>query len=127
MMFCFAGVIHTNEVLDRETQTHYWLTVYAQDRGTIPLSSYVEVLVEVEDVNDNVPQTIQPVYYPSIMENSPEETSVERLQAFDLDDTKNNQITYSISSGNPQGFFIIDRNTGMYLYTRACFKYRHGF
>ena len=108
----FSGNIRTTEVLDRETQSYYWLTIFAQDRGTIPLSSMVEVLIEVEDINDNVPQTIEPVYYSGVMENSPEGTSVVKLQAIDLDDSRNNRLTYEINSGNPQGFFQIDHATG---------------
>ena len=34
------GVIRTNERLDRETQSLYWLTVYAQDSGAVPLFRY---------------------------------------------------------------------------------------
>jgi hypothetical protein len=37
------GVVRTNEILDRETQRLYWLTVYAQDRGAVPLFSTIEV------------------------------------------------------------------------------------
>ena len=102
------------EILDRETQSHYWLTIYAQDHGTVPLSSMVEVLIDVEDVNDNVPQTIEPVYYPGVMENSPEGTSVVKLEAYDQDESRNNRINYEITSGNPQGFFRINHLTGLF-------------
>ena len=37
------GVIRTNERLDRETQSLYWLTVYAQDSGAVPLFRYRSV------------------------------------------------------------------------------------
>ena len=36
------GVIRTNERLDRETQSLYWLTVYAQDSGAVPLFRYLD-------------------------------------------------------------------------------------
>jgi len=107
-------MIYTREILDRETQPFYWLTVYAQDSGMIPLSSFTEVYIEVDDVNDNIPQTPEPVYYPTVMENSPEGTSVFQLDATDLDDTANGALTYEIVSGNPQGFFAISRTTGMH-------------
>lgn len=43
-MFVFvAGTIRTLSMLDYETKTHYWLTVYAQDHGVVPLYSSVEV------------------------------------------------------------------------------------
>lgn len=104
--------MRTNAVLDRETTSRYWLTIFARDKGTVPRSSYVEVYVEVQDVNDNTPQTQEPVYYPTIPENSPEATSVIKLQATDQDSSSNNQIQYAISSGNPQGFFAIDSTSG---------------
>ena len=108
----FTGIIRTHSVLDRESQPQYWLRVVACDRGTVPLCSTVEVLVEVEDVNDNVPQTELPVYSPSVPENSVPGVSVVKLEASDLDDSKNNQLTYAITSGNPQGFFSIHEQSG---------------
>jgi len=59
----------------------------------------------------NRPQTVEPVYYPSVAENSAEGTEVIRLEAFDHDVT-NGALTYDITSGNPQAFFAIDRITG---------------
>ena len=109
-------MIRTNEILDRESQQFYWLTVYAQDRGAVPQHSRVEVLITVEDVNDNVPQTRQPVYYPAIQENSPPDTSVVKLTAYDLDDEVSQKLTYTITAGNPQGFFKIDQQTGEWSY-----------
>ncbi|ELT99375.1 hypothetical protein CAPTEDRAFT_129407, partial [Capitella teleta] len=106
------GVIRTHGILDRESQAHYWLRVVACDRGTVPLCSTVEVLVEVEDLNDNVPQTEFPVYEPMVPENSDAGHSVVNLEARDADDSKNNQLTYSIVSGDPQGFFSIDEKSG---------------
>ena len=115
-LFLISGIVRTNAVLDRETTSRYWLTIYARDKGTVPRSSYVEVYVEVQDVNDNTPQTQDPVYYPSVPENSPEGTSVIKLVATDMDSSSNNQVRYAISSGNPQGFFTIDTSTGKYIF-----------
>ncbi|XP_064201137.1 protocadherin Fat 1-like isoform X1 [Anguilla rostrata] len=108
-----SGVIRTEELLDHETAPHYWLTVYATDRGAVPLSSFVEVFVEVEDVNDNAPQTSEPVYYPSVAENSPKDVSVIRVEAFDPDTRSGDRLSYRITSGNPQGFFAINPKTGL--------------
>lgn len=117
---CFSsfslGVIETSDRLDRESTSHYWLTVYATDQGVVPLSSFTEIYIEVEDVNDNAPQTSEPVYYPEVMENSPKDVSVVQIEAFDPDSSSNDKLTYKITSGNPQGFFSIHPKTGMYLY-----------
>ncbi|XP_075052740.1 protocadherin Fat 1 isoform X1 [Mixophyes fleayi] len=107
------GIIRTADILDRETTSHYWLTVYATDRGVVPLSSFIEIYIEIEDVNDNAPQTSEPVYYPEVMENSPRDLSVVQITAFDPDSSSNDKLTYKISSGNPQGFFAINPMTGL--------------
>lgn len=116
LSFFAAGWIVTNKVLDRETHSSYWLTVYARDRAAVPRSSWCSVLIELLDVNDNIPQTFEPAYYPSVTENSPDGTSVIQLQARDLDADGGGGggggITYEIAGGNPQGFFRINRHSG---------------
>lgn len=108
-----TGVIETSDRLDRESTSHYWLTVYATDQGVVPLASFIEIYIGVEDVNDNAPQTSEPVYYPEVMENSPKDVSVVQIEAFDPDSSSNDRLTYKITSGNPQGFFSIHPKTGM--------------
>ncbi|KAM8841936.1 protocadherin Fat 1a isoform 9-T12 [Synchiropus picturatus] len=108
-----TGVIRTQELLDHETTPHYWLTVYAMDRGVVPLSAFVEVFIEVQDVNDNAPQASEPVYYPSVMENSPKDVSIIQIEAVDPDARASDKLAYKISSGNPQGFFAINAKTGL--------------
>ncbi|XP_069049414.1 protocadherin Fat 1 isoform X3 [Lepisosteus oculatus] len=108
-----TGIIRTEELLDHETTSRYWLTVYATDQGVVPLSSFIEVYIEVQDVNDNAPQTAKPVYYPSVMENSLKDVSIIQIEAFDPDSNSSDKLTYKITSGNPQGFFTINPKTGL--------------
>ncbi|XP_069495463.1 protocadherin Fat 3 isoform X2 [Ambystoma mexicanum] len=108
-----TGVIYTADVLDRETTQSYWLSVYATDRGVVPLYSTIEIYIEVEDVNDNAPLTSEPIYYPVVMENSPKDVSVLQIQAQDPDSTSNEKLSYRITSGNPQNFFAINSKTGL--------------
>lgn len=117
------GIIRTQELLDHETTPHYWLTVYAMDRGVVPLSAFVEVYVEVQDVNDNAPQASEPVYYPSVMENSPKDVSIIQIEALDPDAKSSDKLSYKITSGNPQGFFAINSKTGK---TAVAFEGRFG-
>ncbi|KPP63537.1 hypothetical protein Z043_118198 [Scleropages formosus] len=108
-----SGVIYTTDILDRETKDSYWLTVYATDHGVVPLYTAIEVYIQVEDVNDNAPLTSEPVYHPSVMENSPKDVSVVQIQAQDPDATATgDRLSYRISSGNPQNFFAIHSKTG---------------
>lgn len=82
------------------------------DRGVVPLSASVEVYVQVLDVNDNAPQTSEPVYYPSVMESSPKDVSIIQINAVDPDAKASDKLTYRITSGNPQGFFAVNAKTG---------------
>lgn len=114
-------MIYTRQSLDRETQMHYWLTVYAQDMGLVPLSSMAEIYIEIDDVNDNAPQTENPVYYTTVLEGSAVHTSVLQLVAYDLDELSSNHIVYDITSGSAQEFFAINRTTGI----TECLHYLH--
>lgn len=71
------------------------------------------VSAQVEDVNDNAPLTSDPIYHPTIMENSPKDVSVIRIQAQDPDLTAiPSRLSYRITAGNPQNFFSINPKTG---------------
>lgn len=78
-----------------------------------------QVYIEVLNENDNVPLSDEAVYYPSIPEESPEGRSVLQIHATDNDKDPNQQITYKIISGNPEGFFTINSATGKLYYTSA--------
>ncbi|XP_062443263.1 protocadherin Fat 2 [Rhea pennata] len=108
-----TGIIRTIGPLDREGTSHYWLTVLALDLGTIPLSAATEIYIEVTDMNDNPPEMSRPVFYASVMENSPPNTSVLQLDALDPDFSSEGKLTFHILSGNPQGLFTINSITGL--------------
>lgn len=102
--------------------------MYATDHGVVPLYTTIEVYIEVEDVNDNAPLTSEPIYYPAVMENSPKDVSVIQIQAQDPDSSTNEKLTYRITSGNPQNFFVINPKTGNKILLPCCgrkmqFKY----
>ncbi|XP_059483774.1 fat-like cadherin-related tumor suppressor homolog isoform X2 [Neocloeon triangulifer] len=106
------GNISTLAVLDRESKRSYWLTVMAQDHGVVPLHSRIEVYVEVVNVNDNTPLTLQPVYYPSIPENSPAGQEVITLEARDDDlEDQPPPLLFRITAGNAESFFTIENGT----------------
>ncbi|OWA49788.1 Fat-like cadherin-related tumor suppressor-like protein [Hypsibius exemplaris] len=107
------GTIRTGVTFDRETQEHYWLKILARDTAAVPKYSVLFVYVKIGDVNDNCPMTVEPIYYTSVPENSPPDTVVARLAAFDLDSSSSFQPSYRITAGNPQGFFVINEKTGL--------------
>lgn len=100
-------MIRTTARLDRESKSFYWLTVFARDQAAVPLSSSVDVFVEVLDRNDNHPRPSKPIYFASVVENSPSGTLVQKISAVDPDSGGNGQLRYRISRGDPQNFFQI--------------------
>lgn len=74
--------------------------------------AFFQVYIEVVNENDNVPLSEEPVYYPSIQEDSPSGSLVLQIRATDKDKDPNQKITYKITSGNPEGFFSINSTTG---------------
>lgn len=72
----------------------------------------LQVYVEVENINDNVPLSLEPVYYSHIMENSPPDTPIVQVIAYDSDGQASPNITYTISAGNADELFKIHKTTG---------------
>ncbi|XP_064481302.1 fat-like cadherin-related tumor suppressor homolog isoform X2 [Ornithodoros turicata] len=107
------GDLRTSAVLDCEAKSHYWITVVAQDRAAVPLMSRLEMYIEVNDVNDNVPLTRESAYNPSVAENSLEGTVVVQLDAFDLDNSPGQKLSFAISAGDPHRHFQIDPESGL--------------
>ncbi|KAM5172175.1 protocadherin Fat 2 [Mantella aurantiaca] len=108
-----TGSIRTEAPLDRESITRYWLTIYATDLGSVPLFSIAEVYIEVTDVNDNIPQFSKVVFYASVLENSPPNVSVLQLDATDADSISAGKLSFQFLSGNSQGLFALNPNTGL--------------
>ncbi|XP_028574146.2 protocadherin Fat 2 [Podarcis muralis] len=113
-----TGTIFTTGPLDRESNSHYWLTVLAVDRGSVPLSSVVDIYIEVADVNDNPPQMSRPIFYASVMENSPANTSILQVEATDPDSGSQGKLTFHIINENHNRFFAINPVTGL-IYTTS--------
>ena len=85
----------------------------ARDTAVVPKSSVLFVYINIGDVNDNRALTAEPIYYTTVPENSPADSVVARLEAFDPDSSANTLPTFKITSGNPQGFFTINDKTGV--------------
>ncbi|CAI5652150.1 unnamed protein product [Oreochromis niloticus] len=103
------------KVLDREKQSVIKLILLAIDGGTPPKSGSMTIIVNVLDINDNPPVFSQMLYKVTIHENVNIGTSIITLNATDLDDGKNGQISYSfmeIDEGKQTDVFSIDEQTG---------------
>ncbi|XP_045063916.1 protocadherin alpha-4 isoform X15 [Coregonus clupeaformis] len=86
--------------LDRESASHYNVTIAATDEGTPPLSSTSVITVHVSDVNDNAPHFSEPVINVYVKENSEVGDVIKTVSAVDADVNENSQVTYSFLESN---------------------------
>uniref|UniRef100_A0A3Q4AGZ4 Cadherin domain-containing protein n=1 Tax=Mola mola TaxID=94237 RepID=A0A3Q4AGZ4_MOLML len=103
------------KALDREQQAVHNLILTAVDGGKPARSGTVSIIVHVLDTNDNAPTFNKANYDLKIMENSPIGSLVINLNATDLDEGSNSDITYSYSlytSEKTQETFNLNPSTG---------------
>ncbi|XP_061786397.1 protocadherin alpha-C2-like [Nerophis lumbriciformis] len=101
--------------LDREQQAEHNIILTAVDGGKPPRSGTVSIIVHVLDTNDNAPLFNESIYSVKIIENSPIGSLVIDLNATDLDEGSNCDLTYSYSLYTPektQETFHLNPTTG---------------
>ncbi|XP_075020105.1 protocadherin alpha-6-like [Calonectris borealis] len=101
--------------LDRETMPVHRLVLTASDGGRPSLTGTMELVISVLDANDNAPQFNQSVYKVQLPENTDGGTLVIRVNATDLDEGTNRNISYSLQHLFPQdgrAVFGIDGKSG---------------
>ncbi|KAG9491005.1 hypothetical protein GDO78_006387 [Eleutherodactylus coqui] len=81
--------------LDREEKAEHKLILTAIDGGEPPRSGTTQIAVIVLDINDNAPVFDQSNYKISVFENIPLNTVIIRLNATDVDEGANGEISYS--------------------------------
>nr|CAD7198728.1 unnamed protein product [Timema douglasi] len=136
------GTLSVTGNVDRETRDSYSFQVMAQDGGPIKdrKRSVVDVEVNVLDVNDNAPSfynydhilqkfsraeegshalenpLLVPIYYASVLENSPPGTVVSKVSANDSDfpGNGNGLLLFNIPYGSDGGdVFAVDSKEGI--------------
>lgn len=95
-----TGEITLNQTLDHETKASHPLVVTATDHGSPPLTSSVDVMVTVTDVNDNAPLFPKSLYNCTVAENLASGVAVCYVTASDADSGANGQLLYSIVTGD---------------------------
>ncbi|XP_048386187.2 neural-cadherin isoform X1 [Stegostoma tigrinum] len=96
------GKIYARKKLDREERSIWRFLVLATDENGEGLTGFSDVIVEVLDVNDNLPLFLcafDGCFIGYVSENSPADTSIMEMIATDLDDPKtgkNAVLTYRI-------------------------------
>ncbi|XP_032076323.1 protocadherin alpha-5-like [Thamnophis elegans] len=87
------GEIRVIGKLDYEESKFYELPIVAEDKGNSQLSGHCKVLIEVLDMNDNIPELSVNSLSVPLPEDSPPGTVVAILSASDRDSGNNGQIT----------------------------------
>ncbi|XP_017341196.1 protocadherin alpha-5 isoform X8 [Ictalurus punctatus] len=108
------------KALDREKQPAIQLTLTAVDGGKPPRSGSIPVIINVVDVNDNVPVFSKSLYKARVNENASPGTSVITVHASDLDEGVNGEITYTFvnhDSDQNLNAFSINPETGEIVVT----------
>ncbi|XP_068613957.1 protocadherin alpha-3-like [Brachionichthys hirsutus] len=103
--------------LDRESVSHYDITITATDCGEPPLSTVKSLSVKVSDVNDNRPVFSQYPFELYLVENNVPGASIFSVSAADGDLDQNAAITYHIvrgdgTQGDMTSFLNINSETG---------------
>ncbi|XP_053702205.1 protocadherin-10-like [Synchiropus splendidus] len=101
--------------LDREQQSAHQMVLTAVDGGAPERSGTAQIDITVLDANDNAPVFDQSFYRVRLAENAPKGTVVIKLNASDLDEGTNADITYSFSGHAPikvRQLFSVDPRTG---------------
>ncbi|XP_039478360.1 protocadherin alpha-3-like [Oreochromis aureus] len=89
----------TKESLDRETVSHYDISITATDCGEPPLSTFKKLIIQVSDVNDNFPEFSHNPLELYLTENNAAGVSIFSVSAFDKDCNENAAVSYHILRG----------------------------
>ncbi|XP_028272746.1 protocadherin alpha-8-like [Parambassis ranga] len=82
--------------LDRESVSHYDITITATDCGQPPLSTFKTLSIDVSDVNDNVPEFLHSPVELYLVENNVPGNLFFSVSASDKDLNENAALTYHI-------------------------------
>ncbi|OXB79892.1 UNVERIFIED_CONTAM: hypothetical protein H355_000922 [Colinus virginianus] len=91
--------------------------------GPTPLSSFAEVIIGVNDINNNKPVFRECTYYSDstwVLENQPPGTYVLQVEAYDADLGVNGEVKYGLMHRDGASLgFSIDSDTGVITTTRS--------
>ncbi|XP_070684047.1 protein dachsous, partial [Pempheris klunzingeri] len=110
-----SGTVSVASALDREAKAEYDLLVVAEDQGRPVRSATASLLVQVSDINDNVPKFSEAEYQVEVSETEPAGTSLLTLSAADPDEGANGRVSYSIFQQSPSSepaVFELDSSSG---------------
>ncbi|XP_051936150.1 protocadherin alpha-8-like isoform X20 [Hippocampus zosterae] len=104
------------KALDREKQPLITMTLTAVDGGSPPKSGTSQLVINVLDINDNIPTFSESLYKTTLIENAALGTQIMTLNATDADEGSNSEILYSLRSKDQDhvlDVFEIEAQTGV--------------
>uniref|UniRef100_A0A8C9R1A2 Protocadherin Fat 4 n=1 Tax=Scleropages formosus TaxID=113540 RepID=A0A8C9R1A2_SCLFO len=96
-----SGLVTSAALLDREVASQVVLNISAKDQGVQPRVSYTTLIVNITDVNDQVPTFTQSSYHVSLVERSAAGTELLVLSATDGDLGANGTLRFSFDPETP--------------------------
>uniref|UniRef100_A0A672LNC7 Protocadherin Fat 4 n=1 Tax=Sinocyclocheilus grahami TaxID=75366 RepID=A0A672LNC7_SINGR len=110
-----SGLVTSAAELDREIASQIVLNISAKDQGLQPKMSYTKLIVNITDVNDQVPTFTQSTYHISLVEHLPAGSELVDLSATDSDLGANGTVRFSFDPETPvsvQNKFRLDAISG---------------
>ncbi|XP_050194596.1 protocadherin-23 [Myiozetetes cayanensis] len=114
-----TGLLTTAQLLDREIQERYSLTVMALDDGSPALSATQVLTIIVLDVNDEIPIFTKQLYETTVCENQDPGEFVIKVEAVDRDAGLNSLLWYKILPGIGYEKFKMNSSSGELITTAS--------
>ncbi|MEQ2184840.1 hypothetical protein GOODEAATRI_012168, partial [Goodea atripinnis] len=106
-----TGIVRTARSLDRESQAQYTLKAVATDSSTLgPLSSVASLMIQIEDVNDNLPICEQNPLNAWVSLRTQPNQIVTMVTATDADQGENGTVQFRLSE--KENLFDINSDSG---------------
>ncbi|XP_034086824.1 protocadherin alpha-C2-like isoform X1 [Gymnodraco acuticeps] len=96
-----TGEIRVKNNIDYEETNSYEMYIQAMDKGPAAVAVHCKVVVEVLDVNDNIPQIILSSLSSPVREDARADTVVALISVNDRDSGKNKQVSLDIMPNLP--------------------------
>lgn len=96
-----TGEIRVRSSVDYEDTNSYEMYIQAMDKGPAAVAAHCKVVVEVVDVNDNVPEIVLSSLSSPVREDARADTVVALISVTDRDSGPNKQVTLEIPPGLP--------------------------
>ncbi|XP_026095428.1 protocadherin gamma-A2-like isoform X8 [Carassius auratus] len=116
--------VTTDQLLDREKNSEYNITITAIDEGSPSFSTNTTLTLKISDVNDNAPVFQRQSYTAYVMENNSPGVSVLSVKAHDKDSGNNARISYFLEDILVNGvsaskFISVNAESGEILAVRS--------